>query len=393
MTATLLVLQSGGPTAVVNATLAGVIQRARTLGFPRVLGARRGVRGLLEGDLIDLSDLSSAQLDRLARTPGAALGTSRERLDEQSALRVVHTLQQRGIAAVIPIGGNDSAANASVLHRSARAADYDLALVHAPKTIDNDLPETDHSPGYPSAARFLALATRGLLVDSWSVRELYACTILEVQGRNAGWLAAACAAVPPAGLEEHLVLLLPERPPDRLDALVEELVTTIDRRGWILVVVPETLRDRSGRPLSGTIARWVDPHGHMYPPSPAETLATALETQAGTRTRVVRPNAVARSLTALTSPLDQQEAWEIGTVAVDWIRDGHHNVMVGLRRLSDDPYRVEYRAVPLSAVAGQERPLADVYIGADGRSVSPAFRRYLLPLIGPLDTADEPFLL
>ncbi len=389
----LLVLQSGGPTAVLNATLASVIQRARALGFTRVLGARRGFRGLLEEDLVDLSGLSQAQLSRLAHTPGAALGTSRERLDERSALQVVDLLHRNRIDAVIPIGGNDSAANAVLLQTAARSAGLDLALVHAPKTVDNDLPETDHTPGYPSAARFLALATRGLLVDSWSVRELYACTILEVQGRNAGWLAAACAAVPPAGLEEHLVLLLPERPPDTLDALVEEVIMTIDRRGWVLVVVPETLRDRSGRPLSGTIARWVDPHGHVYPPSPAETLAAALEKQAGIRTRVVRPNAVARSLTALTSHLDQQEAWEIGTVAVDWIRDSPHNVMVGLQRLSDAPYQVEYRAVPLSAVAGRERPLAETYIGADGRSVSPAFRRYLLPLIAPLDPADEPFLL
>jgi 6-phosphofructokinase 1 len=380
----LLVLQAGGPTAVLNATLAGVIEQAQARGFHRIRGARWGFAGLLREDLADLTRLTRDDLERLAKTPGAALGTARDRLDEPSCLAALRILQRNRLEAVIAIGGNDTAASARALLTTASQTQLPLTLIHAPKTIDNDLPETDHTPGYPSAARFLALATRSLLIDSWSVQRQYAVTFLEVQGRNAGWLSAACALAAPEPLREHLVLLFPERPPESRETLIAELHAACHQRGWLLVVVPETLRDRQGQPIAGPTPRWVDPHGHPYPASPAEALAAALTDRTGRRARVVRPNALARSFLATPCPLDREEARAIGRIAVDWICRGQSGVMVAIDRLSDEPYRASYRPVGLEAVAGRERPLPDDFLAPDERSVTDAFRRYALPLVGPL---------
>ncbi len=387
----LLVLQSGGPTAVINATLAGVLEGAREQGFGRVLGALRGFSGLLKGHLVDLTALSGDRLERLARTPGAALGTSRERVDARSAPQALRILDQQRIETAVVIGGNDTAANAQALLTAATEAGQPLTVIHAPKTIDNDLPETDHTPGYPSAARFLARATRDILIDSWSVHDLYPVTLLEVQGRNAGWLAAACAVAAPALLRDHLLLFFPERPPESPASLIDELLEAKQARGWLVAVIPETLRDRRGQPVAGPAARWVDPHGHPYPASPAESLATALATQAGLRARVIRPNALARSFTATACPLDREEARAIGRTAVAWARAGQQAVMVAIQRLSDEPYRVEFRPVGIEAVAARERLLPGDFIGSDDRSVTEAFRSYARPLLGHLD-AEEPIL-
>ncbi|MCX7622194.1 MAG: diphosphate--fructose-6-phosphate 1-phosphotransferase [Thermomicrobium sp.] len=391
--ATLLVLQGGGPTAVVNATLAGVIERARASGFRKILGARRGFAGLLVGETVDLTHLPPSDLDHLARTPGAALGTSRDRLDDQTVHRALAVLDRHEVDAVIAIGGNDTAATAQVLLARAQDTGRRLRLIHVPKTIDNDLPENDHTPGYPSAARFLALAARSLAIDCWSVRELYAFTFLEVQGRNAGWLAAATALAMPKSWHPHLVIVLPECPPPSRDTLVEELIAACETRGWLLVVLPETLRDRRGNPLGGPAARWVDPHGHPYPPSPAEALAELVTTASGKRTRIVRPNALARSFLLATSERDREEARAIGHAAVDRLAAGPDAVSIALERLADEPYRIAFRPVPLESVAGRERPVPPDFIAADGRGVTDAFFRYARPLVEPLDAEESVLVL
>jgi len=379
---TLLVFQSGGPTGVINATLAGVIEQARSSGYTRVLGAQHGITGLVTETLVDLSALSLTQLDRLARTPGAALGTSRQRLDESSSRAALATLRAHRVTAVVAIGGNDTAASALVLLAAAEQAGYPLAVVLAPKTIDNDLSETDHTPGYPSAAHFLALATRDLMLDCRSLATFYAFTVLEVQGRNAGWLVAACGLAIDESLATHLQLVFPERPPRSSHDLAEEFASLQQRLGWLLLVVPETLRREDGRPLAEAAPRWVDPHGHPYPPSPAEALAHALETVCGARARVIRPGALARCFRETVVELDREEARAIGRTAVEWLATGQSAVMVGIERLSDDPYRVRFRPVPLQRVADHERLLPPEFISQDGRRATTAFARYARPLVG-----------
>lgn len=383
----LLVFQSGGPTAVVNATLAGVIEGARSAGFARVLGARRGVAGLLAHDVVDLTSCDERQLETLARTPGTALGTSRERLNDEASNLILERLRRLGVTALIAIGGNDTAETAQLLLSAATRAGFSFAVVHAPKTIDNDLPGNDHTPGYPSAARFLAFATQGLLLDSWSVRELYSFTLIEVQGRNAGWLVAACALATPQDLRPHLRLLLPERPPLSREALIEELLTAQQQLGWLVTALPETLRDASGTPIAGSAVRWVDPHGHVYPPSPAEVLAEALERRSGRRVRVIRPGALARSFIPGIVPLDREEARLVGWTAAQWAGAGHSGCSVGIERLSDNPYRIALQPIPLDVLAGRERRVPDAFIAPDGHAVTDAFRRYASPLVGEIDDA------
>ncbi len=382
---TLLVFQSGGPTAVINATLAGIIEGARSVGFTRVLGARRGVTGLLADDLIDLTSCDHRQLETLARLPGAALGTSRERLNDHASNVILGQLRRLGVTALIAIGGNDTAETAQTLLSAATRAGYPLTVVHAPKTIDNDLPGNDHTPGYPSAARFLAFATRGLLLDSWSVRELYSFTLLEVQGRNAGWLVAACALANVGDFSPHLRLLLPERPPLSREALVDELLTMQQQLGWLVAVVPETLRDSCGTPIAGPEVRWIDPYGHVYSSSPAEVLAEILERRTGRRARVIRPGALARSFIPVIAPLDREEARLIGRIAAQWAQAGQSGCSVGIVRLSDSPYRVDFRPIPLETLAGRERAVPDDFIAPDGRAMTEAFHRYAGPLVGEID--------
>jgi hypothetical protein len=223
-----------------------------------VLGAQHGITGLVTETLVDLSALSPAQLDRLARTPGAALGTSRQRLDESSSRAALATLRAHRVTAVVAIGGNDTAASALALLAHAEQAGYPLAVVLAPKTIDNDLAETDHTPGYPSAARFLALATRDLMLDCRSLATFYAFTVLEVQGRNAGWLVAACGLAIDESLATHLQLVFPERPPRSSHDLAEEFASLQQRLGWLLLVSPKRCVVRTADPwprqrLAGSI--------------------------------------------------------------------------------------------------------------------------------------------
>ncbi|MFN3337290.1 MAG: diphosphate--fructose-6-phosphate 1-phosphotransferase, partial [Thermomicrobium sp.] len=345
------------------------------------------VAGLLAHDLVELTSCDDRQLETLACTPGAALGTSRERLSAYASDAVLEHLRRLGVTALIAIGGNDTATTAQTLLSAATRAGYSLAVVHAPKTIDNDLPGNDHTPGYPSAARFLAFATRGLLLDSWSVRELYSFTLLEVQGRNAGWLVAACALATPEALRPHLRLLLPERPPLSREALVEELLTTQQQLGWLVAVLPETLRDSSGTPIAGSAVRWVDPHGHIYPSSPGEELAQALERRSGRRVRVIRPGALVRSFIPTIVPLDREEARMVGRTAAQWARSGRSDCAVGIERLSDNPYRIDLRPIPLEVLAGRERYVPEEFIGPDGRTITDAFSRYANPLVGEIDGA------
>lgn len=377
----LLILQSGGPTAVFNATLQGVIQRAHQLGISNILGARHGFRGLLDRAFVDLSGLSPSDLTRLSNLPGAALGTSRQRLDGVTLARALANLQREGIQAVIPIGGNDTTESARTLLSYASAHSYPLRIVVAPKTIDNDLPEMDHTPGYPSAANFLALTTRDLLLDCWAVQDMYSFTILEVPGRNAGWLAAATAYAVCDDLRAHLYILFPECPPSSLECLVEELLERQRSSSWLCIVVPETLRDSTGMPLAGPRSRWIDPYGHPYPESPAETLAHALERSSQKRARVIRPGALIRSFRLSVTALDHQEAFLVGSTAVEWLLNGMSGVVVALQRTGTEPYSTSFEAVPLDKVASRERLLPLEFIDGPNRKPSAAFQHYLRPLI------------
>jgi 6-phosphofructokinase 1 len=382
---TLLVGQSGGATAVINASLVGVVDGAlASERFGRVRGMRNGIDGLLTERFIDLGSQPRELLDRLRRTPSAALGTGRRKLREEELDLALDLLRRHSVRALVYIGGNDSADTAHRLHQSAVSAGYELAVVAVPKTIDNDLPETDHCPGYPSLARFLAHAVRDATYDTLASPQLYPVKFVDVMGRDAGWVPAACALGFAADERDLLPLLyLPERPPLDADAILAEIAAQVRARGWTVAVVPETLRDAAGRHLGGDEPDYVDPFGHPYHTQPAVTLTRLVTGRLGLRARFERPGTAARMAIALASPCDLDEAERAGRAAADLAARGISDVMTTLVRIGDSPYRCEIGSVPLDRVANRIRPFPAAFIGEDGRSITDAFRDYALPLLGP----------
>jgi ATP-dependent phosphofructokinase / diphosphate-dependent phosphofructokinase len=373
----LLVLQSGGPTTVINASLVGVVRGARAAGWRGVvLGARNGIEGLLAESFVDLTALDEGRLARLARTPSAALGTTRHRPDDAEIARIVAVCANRGIELVVAIGGNDTAETALRL-----AAAGGSRVVTVPKTIDNDLPETDHCPGYGSIARFTALAVRDTAFDTLAMRAIYPLKIVAAMGRNAGWLAASGSLLLQAPLPRPIVCL-PERPWAGLEQLTQRVAAGIAADGCALLVVPETMKWAGGAPVGGDTPDWIDTFGHRYFPSPGVALARQLGAALGRRARYDKPGAIARMAMHAASEVDLAEAEACGVAAVQRGLDGASGVMVTIERISNAPYAVHYGAAPLERVANIERCLPDEFITADGHDLTPAFATYAMPLLG-----------
>ncbi len=383
--ATLVVGQSGGATAVINASLVGVVEGALASGrFDRVFGMRHGIEGLLKEDVLDLGRQTAATLARVRFTPSAALGTGRYKLRDQDLDRALAILRRLNARAFIYIGGNDSADTAHRLHLHASSTGGSLNIIAVPKTIDNDLPHTDHCPGYGSIARYLANAVRDATYDSLASPQLYPVKFVEVMGRDAGWVPAACALGFTADEADLAPLIfLPERPPADADALLTEVVARMEERGWAVAVVPETLRDASGRHLGGDEPEYVDSFGHPYHAGPGAALTRLAAQRAGLRARYDKPGTAARMSIALASPVDLDEAYRLGRAAAERAAEGDSDVMMTLNRSQDGPYHCDVGTAPLAEIANQIRPFPDAFIAGTPRALSAAFRTYALPLLGP----------
>jgi ATP-dependent phosphofructokinase / diphosphate-dependent phosphofructokinase len=372
----LLVGQSGGPTAVINASLAGVIRAALSSGvFERVIGMRNGVQGLLDGRVADLSGLDETTLQRLAHSPSAALGSCRYRLQAGDAERVVAFCRAEDVRALVYIGGNDSAETSACIETAAREGGLDLRVVGVPKTIDNDLPVTDHCPGYGSAARFVAQTTRETALDTWAMRATDPIKLVEVMGRYAGWLpGAASLAKSEADDAPHLVYV-PERSVPS-EQIVADIEAVYRRLGWCVVVLCEN------QPI-GDLGepRWIDAFGHPYYDSPAQTLAQRITAALGVRTRFDKPGTIQRMATAYVSSVDRNEAELVGRAAVRELLEGASGVMVTLER-EPGPYSVTTGTVPLEVVANQQKRLPDTFINAQGNGLTDEFVAYAQPLLG-----------
>ncbi len=381
---TLVVGQSGGATAVINASLVGVVDGALASGaFDRVLGMRHAIEGLIAGNMVDLSGLGRETLAGLLRTPSSALGTGRYKLNEGDLDRVLERHAEFDAGAMVYIGGNDSADTAHRLHEQARTAGSELRVVSVPKTVDNDLTGTDHCPGYPSIARYLANAVRDATYDSLASPTLYPVKIVEVMGRDAGWVAAS-AVLGFSNDERDLLPLvyLPERPPDSAEAAVAEIEARVAERGFVVFVLPETLRDAEGRHFGGDEPEYVDPFGHPYFPSTGAALARLVSTETNHRARYEKPGSAARMSISLSSRVDLEEAYALGRSAAERVAHGESDIMTSLVREADDPYVWSVGTAPLSDVANQVRTVPDDFIGDDGRSLTDAFRTYAMPLLG-----------
>ncbi|HEY8742905.1 MAG TPA: diphosphate--fructose-6-phosphate 1-phosphotransferase [Chloroflexota bacterium] len=377
---TLLVGQSGGGTPVINASLAGVVAEAQALGVERVLGMRFGIRGLLEEQFVDLTRLTVHNLDVLARTPSAALGLCRHRLTPQAAFDAVEVLRRWDVDALLYIGGNDSAETTLTIARTAEQVAYRLACIGIPKTIDNDLPAMDHTPGYGSAARLIASAVRDLGLDAWAMQREEQVRILEVYGRDTGWLAAASVLARRDSSDAPHVVLVPELPFWE-DAFLTSVQRQVSRRGYCCVVVGEMLRDAAGGLLGSGGAEWRDAFGHAETRRPGTYLRELVQQRLSIRAKDDRPGSMQKVLADVSSTVDRQEALALGRAAVRAACAGESERMVTLQRQSDDPYVAVCGLASLAAVAGKVRPLPAEFLDVEGQPTA-AFERYARPLIG-----------
>ena len=378
----LIILQSGGPTAVVNSSLVGAIRAARSAGVLGILGARFGMEGILASRYADLTGLPDARLDLLARTPGAALGSSRYRPDDAETERAVSLLVGQNVRWLVAIGWSTIRRNRSHrLHGVAQSKGAPLAVVAIPKTIDNDLPGMDHCPGYGSAARYLALAVREAAIDTAAMRRTDPIKIVEVMGRNAGWLAAAGALAREPSGDAPQVIFLPERPRS-MAQMLEDVASAHRANGWAVVVISENQRDDEGRPPLPVVIPYT------WMPMGIRTTKARAHTWRG---RSSCTWGFARAMSA-GQPATHLGRGDLGG-GCSRGRDGGRrggrlclsdvsDQMVALQRAESKKYAVSLGTVPLRLVAHQERLLPDELIAESGVDVTQAFFDYAQPLIG-----------
>jgi len=378
---TLLVAQAGGATTVINRTLAAIVSEA-TGKFDRIIGARRAAEGLLAEDFVDLGALSPSTLIEVARTPGAALQSSRYKLSDLDIEPALSILRAHHVDAFLYIGGNDSA---DTVHRIALAGGGGdpLHAIAVPKTIDNDLPETDHSPGYGSIARYIAVATMDSAKDTESMPGMYPIKFIEVMGRDAGWVAAASTLGRRSDLDAPQLIYVPERPlaRDRLLADVEKVYRHI---GHVVAVVSETVRDDHGNPFADPSQSGdVDAFGHPLLRGTAETMCRLVQAELGLRSRWDKPGSLQRMAMGQASSVDLAEADEVGREAVRLALRGVTDRMITLVREGNEPYVASISSAPLGAIANRQQLLPDHFLDDAGTGTTEAFRSYARPLLGP----------
>lgn len=382
MTRNLIVGQSGGPTAVINVSLAGVIQTAfASSQIDRVFGAVNGIRGLIHEELVDLQGESDQTIELLQQTPGAALGTSRQKLTEDHIDRVLAVLEAHDVRYFCLIGGNDSMATANEVSRLADRNGYELQVIGVPKTVDNDIAFTDHCPGYGSAARFVATTVRDTGIDTEAGKLSTPVKIVEIMGRHAGWLTAS-AALAREGCPDgapHLIYV-PERPIS-LDDLLSDVGRVYRERGCVVIALSEGVRNPDGEFL-GLADTSVDTFGHQQLGGVSMIMAQKITRELGLKTRFEKPDTMQRSSTALVSPVDRSEAFMVGQAAVYAIEKGETGKMITLQRESGAEYACHSGLIELEKVAGIERTLPAEFLSADGMDVTMAFIDYAFPLIG-----------
>jgi 6-phosphofructokinase len=379
----ILVAQGGGPTAVINQSLVGVVQEARKFSsVERVYGAAFGVRGIVNEDFVDLSRETSRNLEAVANTPSSALGSTRDKPDLAYCVEILKVLKAHGIGHFFYIGGNDSSDTVRIVAEEARKTGYPLRCIHIPKTIDNDLVGNDHTPGFPSAARFVAQAFMGVNLDNSSLRGVYCAVIM---GRHAGFLTAASALARKFPDDGPHLIYLPERT-FTIDAFLADVRATFDRHGRCIIAASEGIHDEKGAPIITKLASTVekDAHGNVQLSGTgalADLLCEEIKTKLGIkRVRGDTFGYLQRSFAGCVSDVDQREAREVGEKAVQYSLWGQGDGSVAIRRTGD--YAVDYPLIPLESVAGKTRVMEDEFITPKGNGVTEAFGRYLRPLLG-----------
>ena len=375
--------QSGGPTAVINSSICGAIEEARKhKEIVAMYGSIHGILGVLHENMIDLNRESPRTISLLRRTPSSSLGSSRYKLKEEDYDRILKVLAAHDIRYFFIAGGNDSMDTANRVFRMARERGYELSVMGLPKTVDNDLPITDHCPGYGSVARWLALSVRDAGLDTEAIYTSDTIKVVETMGRNAGWITAATALARQQPNDAPHIILLPEIPFSR-DKFLSDVERVYRKLGYALITCCEGLRDENGDYLTASQRSLdTDRFGHRQLGGVGETLCGIIAEGLKIKARADKPGTIQRVSALLASPVDVEEAYATGAQAVRHAVEGKSGWMVTLEREPGAEYACKTGIVSLEEVANREKKVPREFINAEGTGVTGAFLEYVTPLIG-----------
>ena len=380
-----IVAQSGGPTAAINASLAGVIKGViDSKQYDKLYGAVHGIQGVLKKNFLLLSDSSEDFIKSLISTPAMYLGSCRFKLphyeeDKKPYEEIFKIFEELEVSAFFYIGGNDSMDTVDKLSAYAEFIGSDVKIAGIPKTIDNDLLVTDHTPGFGSAAKYVASSIREIAYDTY-IYDLESITIVEVMGRDAGWLTAASALARNEFSGAPHLIYLPEKSFSRT-AFIDDLKKLLasDTKN-IIVAVSEGLKDESGKYLAAGAAA-ADKFGHAQLSGAGKYLEYLVKEELKTKVRSVEINVLQRCAGHLASRTDHEEAFALGSNAVNFVLEGKTGFMTVIKRLSNSPYSYDISYVPVGDVANKAKAVPDEYINAEGNDVTSGMLEYLTPLV------------
>jgi len=387
----MLIAQSGGPSMVINQSLVGAVLAARGCrAVGEIYGALHGIQGVLDERFIDLRKESRRTLEAVAATPSSALGSVRRKPTAEDCAAIFGVLKRLGARYFFYIGGNDSAETVHIIHQEAVKAAYGLGCFHIPKTIDNDLRANDHTPGYGSAARFVACAVKG---DDLDNRALGGVKIDVIMGRNAGFLTAAAALARDAADDGPHLVYLPERA-FSVEGFVRDVKAAVRKYGRCVVAVSEGIADKDGVPIIAKFTKEVDSHGNVQLSGTGalgDLLAGVVKEQAGIkRVRADTFGYLQRSFPGVASETDAREARLAGEAAVKAaVGGGVMSGSVAITRRPGKAYAVDFGVVPLASVAKETRHVPAAFINKAGNNVTQAFIDYARPLVGPLPKCER----
>jgi 6-phosphofructokinase len=387
LTGSCVIFQSGGPTAVINASLLGVIKAAlKSKCITHVYGAANGIKGVLEEKFYDISQEDEQELELLRYTPSAALGSCRYKmcdscLDETDYKRILEVFKKHNVRYLFGNGGNDSMDTCNKISKYLQQANYECRVVGIPKTIDNDLAETDHCPGYGCAAKYIATTCMEVYLDA-RVYDTGMITVIEIMGRNAGWLTAASALAGYKGAGPDLIYL-PEVPFD-LDVFLKQTEELYKKNGKVIIAASEGIKDKDGVYISDYGKRSdcdTDAFGHQQLGGLASVLTSILKQKTGAKVRGIELSLLQRCAAHIGSATDIEESYTAGQYAVECAERGITDVMVAFKRTASGPYAIEPTTVNLSSVANFEKKVPLEWINDTHNGLTQEFIDYALPLI------------
>lgn len=388
MTRNAIYAQSGGVTAVINASASGVIKACResNLEINKLYAAHNGILGILHEEIFDTSYETQEDINLLTSTPGGAFGSCRYKLkglqeNEKEYQRLIEVFRAHNIHYFFYNGGNDSADTCLKVSQIATELGFPLQAIHIPKTIDNDLVITDNCPGFGSVAKYVAISTLEASMDLASMASSSTKVfILEVMGRHAGWIAASSAlASTTSGTEPPHIILFPEISFDK-EKFLAKVKEVVDKYGYCVIVASEGLKDQQGTFLSGS-AGSVDSFGHAQLGGVASILASHIKKELGLKYHYAIADYLQRSARHIASLVDVEQAYKLGYMAVKYALQGHNGIMPYIKRVSNSPYEYEIEHAPLTQIANQEKFMPLDFITEDGFHVTNKCRDYLTPLI------------